>query len=241
MWQAAIPIATNLLAAGWQFHQFNKLSKRDFPEYRTPENIFSMQRLAQERAGRGIFPGQDTATMELERTTANALDNMTMGAGSSSELLGASQMAGMTESAGKRQLSMTAAQYRDSAERDLMRVEEIVAGYMDKEYNINRFTPYMQQAQVASQMLGSAMGNISNAANMFANFAFQDQYLSMIEKNGSSKDNVVIPGQDQTIEFGTSPKKKNIITSFPEDITTKPEFIPDPTQGAIYSNWFYND
>jgi len=166
-------------------YQANQIDKTR-PQMPVPNELRQAEALADERASRSLFPGQEHAESLLEGTTANLTAGMQSAAGSSSELVGAVQAGAMAENRGKQQLSQKALEYRYQAEQEAIRMKQVVSDYLMKQFDVNQMQPYLQRAETARQLFGAGIQNIGNAAAGFANASLTEKYIDRIGINGAA-------------------------------------------------------
>lgn len=158
---AAIPLAVSALQAGAGAIQAAKGKKKlrglSRPEYSIPEEVRKNLAVAEQEATYGMdAASKQVATQGIDRTMAASL----YGAGT--RKAGLAGMGGVVQ-AGSDAFSNLAA--IDQAERArkkaaAMSARSEMAGYKDKEFEVNKMQPYEMGVEEAQSLIGAGMQNV---------------------------------------------------------------------------------
>lgn len=164
----AIPLAVALIPAAMQagtgLYQMIKgqkdASKLNRPTYQIPEEIKSKLTLAQQRSLEGMPDASKKLFIDnMQRSSAFGLRNLSS---RQAGLAGIPELVqGQTDQG--RQMAAQDAQARLVNEQNLGAVQSEMAGYRDKEFDVNQLTPYTQKAQAAQALIGAGIQNIGGA------------------------------------------------------------------------------
>lgn len=164
----AIPLAVALIPAAMQagtgLYQMikgqNDASKLNRPTYQIPEEIKSKLTLAQQRSLEGMPDASKKLFIDnMQRSSAFGLRNLSS---RQAGLAGIPELVqGQTDQG--RQMAVQDAQARLVNEQNLGTVQSEMAGYRDKEFDVNQLTPYTQKAQAAQALIGAGLQNIGGA------------------------------------------------------------------------------
>lgn len=162
-------IAGGLLSGAVGFFQRRKakkeLEKLKRPEYTTPNEILQNQKKAEMAANEGLPSQQYNQAMQnIQRQQNRAL----VAAGGRRSALMA--LPGIQQQANEQLLNLDVkdAQARRANERDLYSINSQVAGYRDKEFNINKMQPYQDNLQYYRSLLGAGNQNLIGGIDKMA-------------------------------------------------------------------------
>lgn len=159
--QGVANIAGGLLSGVTGFFQRRK-AKKEFaklqrPEYSIPNEVLQNQKMAQLAAGEGLPSQQyNNAMKNIQRSQANALSGAIDRRSALMALPKLQQQA--SDAYGK--LDVADANARMSNQRQLYDVNSQVAGYRDKEFNINKMQPYQDNLSYYRSLLGAGNQNL---------------------------------------------------------------------------------
>lgn len=159
---AAVPAAVQLgigIKQGLDAKKMEANLKR--PEYQTPEEVLDAQSLAERNARRADLPGQSLIEESIKSNVADSLvdlrsmgDNAGSSMGSMVELI-------LKSNEQLRGLGVDAAQMKRQAEKDLMSQSIRTAMFKDKEFDYNKWQPFMADAAAISALKAGSMQNIT--------------------------------------------------------------------------------
>lgn len=142
----------------------NKLAKNLVrPQYQIPQAEQQYLQNAESMASNNQFPGQQRAENNVYAGTSQAL-NSAKGASSSS----ADFLSGITGINGNQQnalgdIATKGLEYQDQNKQRLNNALMSMAGYQDKQFEINQYQPFIDQSNAARALKQAGKENISNA------------------------------------------------------------------------------
>lgn len=159
--QGVANIAGGLLSGVTGFFQRRKakkeLAKLQRPEYSIPNEVLQNQKMAQLAASEGLPSQQyNNAMKNIQRSQANALSGAIDRRSALMALPKLQQQA--SDAYGK--LDVADANARMSNQRQLYGINSQVAGYRDKEFNINKMQPYQDNLSYYRSLLGAGNQNL---------------------------------------------------------------------------------
>lgn len=184
----AIPSVIGLIRSG-RMHKrgMRMFENTQLPEYTTPEEIYQNKALAARLAMSGMPAEQyQQALNSIGRNQTfgvNALQTRGGSVGNINALVGESNDAALN-------LAAADADARTRNTGVLMNANQALAGYEDKEYNINKLQKYLMRMAMASQLIGGGNAGInSNLNNLGISLANSAQDINF-NKLFSGKENV---------------------------------------------------
>lgn len=159
--QGVANIAGGLLSGVTGFFQRKKakkeLAKLQRPEYSIPNEVLQNQKMAQLAASEGLPSQQyNNAMKNIQRSQTNALSGAIDRRSALMALPRLQQQA--NDAYGK--LDAADANARMSNQRQLYGINSQVAGYRDKEFNINKMQPYQDNLSYYRSLLGAGNQNL---------------------------------------------------------------------------------
>lgn len=180
-----MPITTSIVLGGiqtavgvGQFLKGQSIAKKNKrPDYNIPDEIKQNLSQAQMAALEGLPPEQKQQfienTQRQQNFGLNALGDRKAG------LTGLATLTQQGNDANKNLLSMDAAA-RQQNQQGLMDARTQMAGYKDKQFELNKLLPFQQTAEAAKGLQGSGlqniMGGLGSAQNTFENQSLAKAY-----------------------------------------------------------------
>lgn len=133
------------------------------PQYQIPKSAQTALGNAEAMAASSMFPGQQRAEESIYGATSQALNSAKEASGSSADFL-----AGISGVAGAEQealggLATKALEYQDVNKQRLNEALMSMAGYEDKQFDLNQYQPFLDKANAARSLKQASRENISNA------------------------------------------------------------------------------
>lgn len=184
---AAIAGTAALLQAGTGLAQSIKGKKIQRatvrPTYAIPDEIKANLKQAEQEATYGLdSASKQIATQGIDRSTASALY------GGSSRRAGLAGMGGIVQAGNDAFANLAQMDAMEMARKKqvAMGARSEMAGYKDKEWQINKFDPYQLKMDEAQALIGAGMQNIGGAISTGASIgmtALDNQYRSSTDTN----------------------------------------------------------
>lgn len=134
------------------------LKNLERPQYEIPAEAEAELAMAASNYLSGQMPGEGRAADRLDVAAANAGAM----AADSGNALGMSSAIQANESAGINDLSDHVAQYSMEMGQRYQQALGMMAGYRDRQWQINKFAPYAEKANEYREMIGAGQTNIMN-------------------------------------------------------------------------------
>lgn len=153
------------------------LTKPKRPNYNVPGAAGEAASIARTDAAKTVRPGNDQALADIRKSTANAINNAKSVSNSASQVLNAATRANMVEQNAIQRNNAMNANFVQGARQNLMSALGTLAGYQDRAFQYNKFQPYMQKAQLKSDLISSGLQNLYGAGNTYAEGLLFDKYF----------------------------------------------------------------
>lgn len=165
-----------------QKHKANQLLARtQRPTYAIPDEVLQNQKMAQLNAATGLPSEQYNQAMQnIQRQQNSAIQRASDRRGGLLAVAGAQQ----TGTDANLKLDVSNAQARLNNQKTLYGVNNNVAAYRDKAFQINQMQPYQQQYNYGMQLLGQGNQNLFSGIDKLA--AGTGKLLDGSSKGGSS-------------------------------------------------------
>lgn len=142
------------------------------PTYEIPDEVkTTLNRRQQELNAEST--AVKTAREGIEQTAARTAGSVSRGATDASQLLGVLGATQANTNQSIRELAATEEAIRDAREGKLASAESQMAGYKDKEFQINEMEPYQDKARTRSMLAEGGLQNVSGALGGFSDLAGQ--------------------------------------------------------------------
>jgi len=202
-----------------QYIKGAKLAKQNKREdYEIPEEAKQNLSQAQLNALEGL-PAEQKAeyiqnTQRQQNFGLNALGDRKAG------LAGLATLTQQGNDANKSLLSMDAAA-RQQNQQGLMDARTQMAGFKDKQFELNKLLPFQANAQAAQGLKGAGLQNISGALGSVTNTLENSAIAKAYGSGGGSTDGSVpqIPGSTQAVSgdgggFGQAPQRTDVMNQY---------------------------
>lgn len=130
------------------------------PTYEIPDEVGAQLGLRQQLLN-ARMAGARGMERNLQESAATGMYNATQGAASSEDLLAAGAMSQGNTNRSLRDLQIREAQDYESRVQGLERAQMNMAGYKDKEFQMNEMDPYMEAAATKSALTSGGLQNLS--------------------------------------------------------------------------------
>ena len=227
----AIDVATKLGLGAFQLAKAGKI-KTERPYKEIPIEIYDYLNKAKEMAGKTRLPAQDLMQQDLRQTTMDALSKAQEIGGGSGNVLGALSGLYGNETRGINQLNIAAAQQNRQSQQDLYRAMQTMAGYKDKQWQINELDPYMRDMATKSALLGSGVQNIAGGVSGGMNNLLAMKQLKIMEEY-FNKSGQGTGGQGMGNVMGQTNKTKLFDDDIINFFNQYPNLIPNTLQSII--------
>jgi hypothetical protein len=180
------------------------------PIYERPDEVMDALNMARTRAARSEMPGLGEAREMQREAGASAMNTARQASRTPAEMMGMAANVSANQMRGANQIGMQNAAYIDSAERDYMNQTRAMGEYADKEFEMNKFLPYMQNMAAASALRGAGMQNFMGGTNDF--FGGLDRQTQAIGSLLTGKPGMMSSGQSGSQSSGFSVPSSNFQT-----------------------------
>lgn len=172
---AAIPSLFNTGVGLWQMYQGKKgLDNLKRPEYNRPKNVDANLVLATQEFG-AESTQEVQARIDANLAAANRVEAATtagVGAGSAAAIEAA-------RSREMRDIDSQSYQQRAQNLQRLMGANQVQADYVDQEFQINKFQPYVEKYNEYREMLGAGIQNTSSGLSGLSSVALAQAYMNL--------------------------------------------------------------
>jgi hypothetical protein len=151
------------------------LTKPKRPNYKPPGAINESVATARRLANATTRPGNDLAVADINKATNNSIGIAKRVSNSASQILGAANTANSQRLNALNRNSALNSQFRQNAQEGLMDSLNNLAGYQDKQFDMNKFQPYMQKAQTKAALISSGLQNIAGAGDDLTSGYYMDK------------------------------------------------------------------
>jgi hypothetical protein len=153
------------------------------PDYRRPQEIDTNQAVAESRAGQGLSDGAlQVYDQSNDRALTSSIEAVTKGGGSVNNI-GAIYGNNIT---GRQRMVMLDEEMRSRNIKGLIDQNNEMAGYKDKEWQIDVFAPYADKAQAAATLAKQSSENIwkgvSSVGSAVGNYATGQLYKNEADR-----------------------------------------------------------
>lgn len=156
---SAIPEIFKLIQSGKDKKLAQQYLNTPRPQFKTPEEVWRAYQRKQMLAGEPL-PGIDYLNEDLQERTSSGVRAMQELARPSEAAAGVQGLYGSSIDA-QRQVAMDEAGLRRDAQQDLAGFEtDVLGGYKDKMFEINKFQPYQNAQAAAAALLKSSEQNM---------------------------------------------------------------------------------
>ncbi len=174
-----------------QNNKANKLAENAVrPQYTIPQGEQDYMNNAKSMAGQNTYAGQQRDENNVFAGTSQALNSAAQGSASSADFL--STVAGINgnEQNAMGNIAQRGLAYQDQNKQHLNEALMSLAPYQDKQFQMNKYQPFIDQTNAARALKGAAQNNISNA---FGNAAKTVSMVGDLGGNGSGYDPNYVP------------------------------------------------
>lgn len=134
------------------------------PKYKIPGAIGEATSAARSLASNSIRPGDAQALANIRQSTSNSIDTVKGVSSNAAQILNAVNRINVNEQNALRGNSALNSEFSMWAKQQLPQQLNVLAGYQDKEFQINKFEPYMRKAELKSALIGGGLQNMYNGA-----------------------------------------------------------------------------
>ena len=220
-----------------QAKQLKKMKKEwegKFPTYEIPESEKQALAASRFRAMTGA-PGAAAARERISRQSAESMANAKQVGSSPAALLGAASSIDMNTKEAMASQTAREEQQQAASAGQYQQAQHSMSGYLDKQYKINKFDPYMQAMKTIGALRQSQWENLSKGINALAGAG--QSYLYATNPDLASTMNKSTGGAGDAGGNKTSFTSPAPDLSFPSQPTAMLNFPSDTIEG--FNNAYY--
>lgn len=154
--------------------------KPERPTYQRPEEVNQMMGMLQREAN-AKAPGITQAEANLRQAGAQAMQSASENATSGAAALAAGAGVNSRMNQGYRDLSANAEQYRRQSQQALLQGYQQAAQYSDREFELNKYQPFMEASATKAALTQAGMQNIPAGMNAMGNAAIAGMYAQGLQ------------------------------------------------------------
>lgn len=218
-----------------QAKQLKKMKKEwegKFPTYEIPESEKQALAASRFRAMAGA-PGAAAARERIARQSAESMFNAKQVGSSPAGLLAAASGIDMNTKEAMANQTAREEQQQAAASGQYIQAQHSMSGYLDKQYKINKYDPYMQAMKTIGALRQSQWENLSKGINALAGAGQSYLYATNPDLAASRK----ASGDAGDAGGGTSWNSPAPDLSFPDQPTASLNFPPDAV--GSFNNAYY--
>lgn len=149
---------------------FKKKPKR--PTYTIPESLKAATTQAAQQAGATSMPGQDVYQQQLDSNFSNNIEAARQVTDDPNKLLASVGRGLNSKNRASQNLSAASSEYRDRANQRYQSMLMRKAAAEDRQFQINKMQPYLDESAERSRMIGSGMQNAFGGLSNFAAYKY---------------------------------------------------------------------
>jgi len=138
--------------------------KPERPKYRIPGEAREALSSARMLSNNTVRPGNEEAVTQINQGEANATNTAQRVTGNQTQILGASDRAGLIKSRAMLENNALNANFKFNAQKNLQNELHTFSQYKDKAFQLNQMQPYQDRAQTKGALISSGIQNIFGAS-----------------------------------------------------------------------------
>jgi len=175
------------------------MEAKGWNKYYTPEAFKESEAMTRNQYNDPKFMGQRVMEDKLGANTANAVSNITRTAGSGAEAMLGLGVAQNSLNKGMQDIGLNAKADMMARFNDYINMLRQKSNYQEKEWEINKWTPYQNKLAEKQALETSSRANLQNAVTDINNLAIINSLIKSGERGGSDANgsNVSVPTPTQ--------------------------------------------